>query len=246
MATDAHTHFSGKRLSERRALDVRVELIGGGVTLHGRAVDLSTGGVAVRLNERTLQGFREASDAVSAFRVLERHFTSGLVVRFPVQGDVRVPARIVRIVASPRPGGDLDVGLRFARPLGADEWARVTETRRLAAIPTLAPVAPGPPVQVLVVDPASGPVCLLRALRGASGFLEGAVDAQRPLTVEELRERLGVSPLPTRVCCGPDTWWTGDAVARDVRADSTDGLCVTLETATPLPDVFLRRLGKPR
>jgi hypothetical protein len=58
VAPDAHAHFSGKRQTERRGLDTRVELVGGGVTIHGRAVDVSTGGVAVKLSERTLQGFK--------------------------------------------------------------------------------------------------------------------------------------------------------------------------------------------
>ncbi|MFO0931252.1 MAG: PilZ domain-containing protein [Planctomycetota bacterium] len=244
MPHDAHAHFSGKRQTERRVLDARVELVGGGVTIHGRAVDVSTGGVAVRLAERTLQGFKEATDAISAFRVIERHFTSGVVVRFPVHGDIRIPARVVRVVAAPKAGGELSLGLKFARPLGADEWARITETRRPTPIPALAPVRNGPPIQVLVTDPESGPICLLRAVRGASSFVEGRVDAQRPIAAVELRGALGVEARPTRVQLGDATLWSGDAIARDVHASSTDGLCVTLETASPLPDAFLRRLGR--
>ena len=244
VAPDAHAHFSGKRQTERRGLDTRVELVGGGVTIHGRAVDVSTGGVAVKLSERTLQGFKEATDAISAFRVIERHFTSGVVGRFPVNGDIRVPARVVRVIAAPRTGGEMSLGLKFARPLAADEWARITDTRRPTAVPALAPVRPGPAVQVLVTDPASGPVCLLRALRGATSFVEGRVDAQRPMTAVELRGALGVEARPVRVTCGDTTLWSGDAIARDVHASSTDGLCVTLETASPLPDAFLRRLGR--
>ena len=244
MAHDAHAHFSGKRHTERRTLDARVELVGGGVTIHGRAVDVSTGGVAVRLAERTLQGFKEATDALSAFRVIERHFTSGVVVRFPVHGDIRIPARVVRVVAAPKPGGELSLGLKFARPLAADEWARITETRRPTAIPALAPVRNGPPIQVLVTDPESGPICLLRAVRGASSFVEGRVDAQRPIAAVEVLGALGVEARPTRVQLGDATLWSGDAITRDVHASSTDGLCVTLETSSPLPDAFLRRLGR--
>ena len=144
----------------------------------------------------------------------------------------------------PRAGGELSLGLKFARPLGADEWARITETRRPTVIPALAPVRPGPPIQVLVTDPDSGPVCLLRALRGASSFVEGRVDAQRPMTAVELRGALGVDARPARVSVGETTLWSGDAIARDVHASSTDGLCVTLEFSSPLPDPFLRRLGR--
>lgn len=239
----AHEHFSGKRATERRAVDLRVELLGGGIVLQGRAVDLALGGVGVALTERTLQGFREVSDAVSAFRLLETHFTSGLVVRFPVHGDIRVPARVARIVTAPVAGGDLVLGLRFARALAADEWTRLTEQRRLVPVPTLAPLRPGPPVQVLVSDPRSGPVCLLRAIRGATSFVQGVVDSARPLTVEEVRTGLGVTPLPTRVTLGNLTW-SGEALARDVHASSTEGLTVVLETSAPLPEAFLRRLGR--
>lgn len=244
MAPDAHAHFSGKRQTERRGLDARVELVGGGVTIHGRAVDVSTGGVAVRLSERTLQGFKEATDAISAFRVIERHFTSGVVVRFPVHGDIRIPARVVRVVAAPRVGGEVSLGLKFARPLAADEWARITETRRPTVVPALAPVRSGPAIQVMVTDPDAGPICLLKAIRGATSFVEGRVDAQRARSVVELRAALGVETRPVRVTCGDATLWSGDAIARDVHASSTDGLCVTLETASPLPDAFLRRLGR--
>lgn len=244
MAPDAHAHFSGKRQTERRGLDARVELVGGGVTIHGRAVDVSTGGVAVRLSERTLQGFKEATDAISAFRVIERHFTSGVVVRFPVNGDIRIPARVVRVVAAPRVGGEVSLGLKFARPLAADEWARITETRRPTVVPALAPIKQGPPIQVMVTDPDAGPICLLKAIRGATSFVEGRVDAQRAMSVVELRAALGVETRPVRVTCGDTTLWSGDAIARDVHASSTDGLCVTLETSSPLPDAFLRRLGR--
>jgi len=246
VAIDAQEHFSGKRRSERRTLDVRVELTGGGVSIQGRAVDVSADGVAVRLNERTLQGLRDAPDAVAAFRALERHFTSGLVVRFPANGDVRVPARIARVIAPSKPGGELSVGLRFARALAPDEWAHVTGTRRPTPVPALAPIRPGPPVQVLVTDPAAGPVCLLRALRGASSFVEGSVEGPRARTVDDLRASLGLEARPTRISVGADVLWCGDARTRDVHASSTEGLCVTLESSSPLPDAFLRRLGRTR
>ncbi len=246
MAIDAQDHFAGKRGSERRALDVRVELTGGGVKIQGRAVDVSTGGVAVRLHEQTLKDLRDAPDAVTAFRTLERHFTSGLVVRFPANGDVRVPARIMRVIAPSKAGGELAVGLRFARTLAPDEWANVTGSRRPTPVPALAPVRRGPPVQVLVTDAAAGPVCLLRALRGASSFVEGSVEGPRARTADDLRASLGLEARPTRVTVGADVLWSGDARARDVHASSTEGLCVTLETASPLPDAFLRRLGRSR
>jgi hypothetical protein len=246
VGTDAASHFAGKRHEERRGVDLRVELIGGGATLQGRASDLSPTGVGVRLSERTLQGFRDVTDAVSAFHVLERHFTSGLVVRFPIQGDIRVSARVVRFVAPPRPGGDLGLGLKFVRPLAPDEWTRLTEQRKATPVPALAALKPGPRVQAVVFDDLQGPRCLLHVLRGASHFLEGAVESARPMTVEDVRAALGVSSLPVRVTAGEDAPWTGVAMTRDVRASETEGLLVVFETQTALPPSFTRRLGKPR
>lgn len=244
MPLDAASHFAGKRQEERRAVDLRADLVGGGITLAGRAVDLSTAGARVQLSDRALQGFKQASDAVAVYQILERHFTSGLVVRFPLHGDIRISGRVVRIVVPPHQGAEVSVGVRFVRPVAPDEWARLADDRRLAPIPTLAPLRKGPVLQALVGAHGGGPICLLKVLRGASTFFEGSVDTARPVAVDELRARLGVTALSIRMTRGPDLLWSGDATPRGVRSSDLDGLCVTMETAAPLPIEFLHRLGR--
>src|SRR5437868_12778902 len=128
MPIDARSHFAGKRKDERLPVDIRVELRGGGIVLQGRAVDASPHGVGVILSERSFQGFRATSDAVSTLALLQRHFTSGVEVRFPVQGNVRASGQIVRLNTPPKAGGDLTIGCKFTKSLTPQEWATISGT----------------------------------------------------------------------------------------------------------------------
>jgi hypothetical protein len=247
MAIDAGSHFAGKRKTERRTVDIRVELRGGGIVMQGRAVDLSPQGVGVYLAERTFQGFRATADAVSTLALLQRHFTSGVEVRFPVQGNVKVASQIVRLITPPKPGGDLTVGCKFTRALSPEEWAAVTGAAPPRPAIPLRAVKPGPAIQVLLFDPAggpsAGPIQLLHVVRGSEEAIEAVVHATRKQTLEEIRTMLDRGAIPARITSTDGIAWDGSVRFADARVGADGDTVLRLEALKPWASGLLKRLA---
>jgi hypothetical protein len=246
MAIDAGSHFAGKRKAERRTVDLRVELRGGGIVLQGRGVDLSPQGIGVLLSERTFQGFRATSDAVGTLALLQRHFTSGVEVRFSVHGNVKVAAQIVRLNTPTKPGGDLTVGCKFNRPLTPPEWSSLTGTAPPKPAAPLRGVKTGPAIQVLLFDPAAGPtdgpIQLLHVLRGSEEAIEAVVHASHKQTVEEVRTMLDRGAIPARITSTDGIAWDGSVRLAEARVGVGGDIVLLLEALKPWSTGLLKRL----
>src|SRR5262245_34031363 len=115
MPIDAASHFSGKRMSERKLVDLRAELRGGGISIEGRAFDLSTQGVGVLLTKQSLEAFSQGGDALSTLAQIHHHLANGVEVRFPGRSDVKLTGQIVRVNTPPKLGADITIGCKFDR-----------------------------------------------------------------------------------------------------------------------------------
>jgi hypothetical protein len=116
--------FSGKRRSDRRNARFRVELHANGERLYGRTVDLSEGGVLVRVPDDEARSTMPMPALLETMRLLEEKFQTGVSVGFPTLG-VQIPVTPIRLASQPADGDGFLLGFRFDRPLTH------TETRKL-------------------------------------------------------------------------------------------------------------------
>jgi len=256
MPTDAASSFSGKRGIERRVVDLRVELRGGGAVVEGRALDLSEVGVGVYLQASALAPLGGAADAVTALRSLERHFTSGLEVRLAGKTQIRVPAHVIRVSTAPKPSGDVVIGCRFDRPLTPTESASLLGSAATTAAATapasssgipLPPLASGPRVQILVFDAdlgaGGGPIYLLNAARASAMAVEAAVSSASAPTIDDVRRALGRPSFPIRMTTTGGLRWEGAAKLADA-VNGPEGIVVRIEPLAPWPAWFSKRLAR--
>lgn len=249
MGTRPEHRLAGKRAAERRAVDLRIELRGGGILLHGRASDLSERGVGVRLGARAFEGFREVHDMLGVMRLLDRHLARGVEVRFPSPGDVRVNGQIVRVFTAP--GGateEVAIGIRFARPLSPVEWAAVL------GLPPPPPRAPmrdlvrGRAVEISAYDAlrgaAQGPVATLRVVRAAEDGVEVVFAGGRVVSAAEARELLDRGPLDARMTSADGLAWRGPLRLVELREGTGGVPYMRLEAMGKLPAELLLRLAK--
>lgn len=250
MASRPEHRLTGKRAAERRPVDLRVELRGGGILVHGRATDVSERGVGVALGPRAFEGFRDVHDVVGVMRLLERHFARQVEVRFPVQSDVRVLASVVRVFTAPgAAAGETSLGLRFARDLTPVEWAA------LLGLPPPKPRAPlrdivrGRAIEILAFDalqgPTAGPLAALRVVRAAEDGVEVVFAGGKVVPAAEARLVLDRGPLDARMSSADGLAWRGPLRLVEVREGTGGVPYLRLEALGRLPVELLLRLAKP-
>ena len=220
--------------------------------LHGRTVDLSLQGVCVRLLDEALHGDRKATDAMTFLHVVERHFSSGIEVRFPSE-NVRAPAKVIRLIAPSKPGGELSLACRFVRPLTAIEEARILheEPPLPPDLPLpFEPKAPGT-LRLWVYDPifgeGGGPIAFVDVEQVGDDALEGRVESREALTPESVRETFERGVLPARVQVARATAWEGPMRFLHAREGRTDapGVRVRFALLQPLRDALAKHV-RPR
>ena len=177
-------------------------------------MDVSTQGLLVRLLAESFHGDRAAADAMAFLKVVERHFTSGVEVRFPLE-NIRLLANVVRLIVPPKPGGDLCLGCQFVRPLTPQEAAKIL--RVAAPEPSDAPLpfeaASKAALRLWVYDPtageAGGPIAVLDLLATGPEALEGRVTTPAGVTCEEAHTLLDVGAMPARIQGPRAALWEG-------------------------------------
>lgn len=120
----APSSFSGKRHSRRFPAVLPVEIRSPYLMLRGETADLSRDGFRALLSEASISRLGDAHNALGLYEMIERHFADGLEAFFPRHG-VRAPARVIRLLTTPKGGTDIYLGFRFSNPLSEQDWSKL-------------------------------------------------------------------------------------------------------------------------
>jgi hypothetical protein len=228
-----------RRAGRRRRVDCPVTLHGGRLAVPGRAINLSRQGVAVDVADvPPLEGV-DPRDPVARVRGLQQAFVGGVVVQFRVPQEVRIPAKLVRFGTGTGDHGTPILGLRLARALADDEWARLAISPAEPAPQRLRPVRRHMPFDLSLLDPVRGLVARCSVTAGGPGALDVAFAGPR-VDPAVLRERLGTAPRPARIDAGPEILWIGTATVRELHG-ATNPVTARVEIAPALPGSVLSR-----
>jgi hypothetical protein len=242
--------FSGKRRSDRRAVRLRVELHGNGKRVVGRSVDVSEGGVLVRIPDDEAPAPETLPAMLQTMKLLEEHFQTGVVIGFPSVA-VRVPVTPIRLSSQPADGEGYLLGFRFDRALEPDEVAKLLPTPAAARGPLAFVAKAGAALQALVFvesEAVMGPALagVVTAQQGAT--LEVRAEASAAASNAEsaaavLRDRAA----RLRVSEAGKTLWEGPVrvVSTADAADGFGGVDVRVEAEAALPAGVVRRF-RPR
>ena len=229
-----------RRAGRRQRIDCPVTLHGGRLAVPGRAINLSRQGVAVHVADvPPIEGV-DPRDPVARVRGLQQAFVGGVVVQFRVPQEVRIPAKLVRFGTGTGEHGTPMLGMRLARALADDEWARLAISPPEPIPQRLRPVRRHMPFDLSLLDPVHGLLARCSVTAGAPGSLDLAFTG--PCTDPAvLRERLGTAPRPARIDAGPEILWIGTAVVRELHG-ATNPVTARVEIAPTLPGSVLSRL----
>lgn len=208
--------LSGKRQGERHACHLAVTLEGLLAPVAATALDLSTTGALVQIDEPAFLESEELGGTQAYLELLSLHSKEGLTLQFASHGP-RVPAEVVRWTAGEAGQGVSRVGLRFGRALSDDEVRALrtgTPAREHAGQEqaergmadrwdadvsvSVLPLVPcrGATLEVFVFHaqrPAAGPLIVGRALGAGPAALAVRLSAHRP--VVEVAGLLAGNPL---------------------------------------------------
>ncbi|MFO0931253.1 MAG: hypothetical protein U1E39_00940 [Planctomycetota bacterium] len=232
-----------RRATRRQRIDCPVTLHGGRLAVAGRAVNLSRQGVAVDVADVPPMEGVDARDPLARVRGLQQAFVGGVVVQFRVAQEIRIPAKLVRFGTGTGEQGTPILGLRLARALADDEWARLAIRPPQPAPTRLRPVRRQAPFDVSILDPAHGLLAKCAVAAGAPGLLDLAFTGPRT-DPAVLRERLGTAPRPARIDAGPEILWIGTVVVREFHG-GTNPPTARVEVTPTLPSNVLARLEPP-
>jgi hypothetical protein len=241
--------FSGKRRSDRRAARFRVELHGNGERVVGRTVDLSEGGVLVRIPDDEAHPPETLPALLETMRLLEEHFQTGVTVGFPTLG-LQIPVTPIRLSSQPAEGDGFLLGFRFDRALTH------METRKL--LPTFA--IPRGPLSSVSKSAALHALVFVESEAVIGPVLAGRVTALQDGTLDVRAEPSSAAPdgasaaallrdraARVRVTEAGKKLWEGP-VRVVFAADASDGLGgveVRVEAEAAMPPT-VARLFRPR
>jgi hypothetical protein len=228
-----------RRGARRQRVDVLVTLHAGRLAVPGRAVNLSRQGVAVEVEDaRLVEGAGDA-DPLAAVRALQRAFVGGLVVEFCVTEEFRIPARLARYGTGTSEAGTPVLGLRLARALADDEWARAAIAAPEPGPTKLRPVHRSSSLELALLDPTLGVVARVAVTAGGPTAIEGTFVGPR-VEAPVLKERCGTDPRPARIDVGKEVVWIGSATLRQFHGGSSR-MTARFDVAPPLPAAVLHR-----
>lgn len=240
--------LSGKRRSERHPVLFRVALSGGGQAVHGRTVDVSAGGVLIRVPDEEVGASGPPPPLLDLLGLVEKHLQGEIEIAFP-EISVRVPGTLVRMTVPPGEGGYFLLGCRFARPLAPAERERLLPAETAAARGPLALAPrPGATVQALVFverPDLAGPLAGL-VVGVESGRFDVRFDSAAASTAGAAESLLGDRTARVRLLEGGALLWEGAARilhARPVTAPAR-GVDVRFEAGSPLPKAAASRFRK--
>jgi hypothetical protein len=238
--------FTGKRRSDPRPVRLRVDLHGNGKRVTGRSVDVSEGGVLVRLPDDEASPPQTMPAMLETLKLLEEHFQKGVVIGFPSVG-IRVPVTPIRLASQPDDAPGFLLGFRFDRALEPDEVAKLLPASSAPRGPLGNVVKDGAALQALVFVESPqvlGPVLAGRvwAQEGSTVDVRVEPSAAAPDTSATsglLRDR----PARLRVVEAGKALWEGPVhvVATGDAADGFGGTDVRVEAEGALPPALTKR-----
>jgi|GEM_PF-2056702 len=231
---------SERRGGRRQRVDVPVVLHGGRLAVPARALDLSRQGMAVGVTDPTALVGADPHDPAAGVRGLQRAFVGGLVVQFRVAQEIRIPARLVRFGTGVSSDGTPVLGLRLARPLADDEWARLAIAPSAATPERLRPVRRDAPMELALVDAALGGPVRLAVIAVAPTTVVGAFLASA-VAPAALRDRCGGAPRSARIDAGREILWIGSATLRQFHGGVVPPTA-RLDVVPRLPSAVFARL----
>jgi hypothetical protein len=242
--------FSGKRRSDRRPVRLRVDLHGDGKRVVGRSVDVSEGGVLVRIPDDEASPPPPMPAMLETLKLLEEHFQKGVVLGFPSIG-IRVPVTPIRLASQPDDAPGFLLGFRFDRALEPDEGAKLVPASAAIRGPLATITRDGVALQALVFVESPvvvGPVLVGRVWAHEASTLDVRVESTAAAPTSEaasalLRDR----PARLRLLEAGRTLWEGPVhvVATTDAADGFGGTDVRVEAEGVLPPALARRF-RPR
>ena len=247
--------LSGKRRSERRASAVPLELRGPHGRFAATVLDLSEGGVLVRIDD---EAFVDAGPA-GFLELVERHFQKGFEAWFTKEG-LGIPAEVVRMMVDPDEGGHVRLGCRFQRELTPGETARLLLGDWEALTPVgpggakvhePLPLAPRPGVLafLLVYDDGAevvGPRYTARVVGLSDHALAGRIEGPGVMEPATVASRLGAGAIRFRLLVAGAVLWesAGRLVSALPSLEPSPGVEVRIECPEPPPKSVARQFRR--
>src|SRR5262245_6580866 len=243
--------FSGKRKTDRKAVRHKVEVHGKGNRVVGRTVDVSEGGVLVRIMDEASGTPQPRSSMLATMKSLEAHFQTGVVLGFPALA-IRIPVTPIRLSDPPSDDEGFLLGFKFDRALEPEEAAKLLP-------PTSAPVGPLPfvPKPGVTFDAlafAEGLASTEPVLCGRVVGMDGsmldvrATDPAAAASPEAAASLVRDRQVRLQVIEGDVTVWTGPVhlLAASKAPGAAGGVELRFETAESFPVPFALRFAPRR